>query len=402
MNKVDFSANFSTNDTFHKHCLSLSQKQIQNMSTKDWLKFYSGMNSLCERLGNNPNEFMKKHLGALAYLYHNYRSPKETSRKIKELAYKVADSLATSEEFAKLYYEIDIMSYKQDYKQFAKILRKSVYEKAFRGRKFSALMMPKLKIKKSNEMHCNGVFTMENSHKLPVIKLRECGVDFCNTTAHELFHSLQTLKDTSRIKLLSKIGIKFSSDKETEELYRLNHKYYLPSEISNNFRYNGYEKQPLEWGARFFATCFERRLRKNLRAEKNNWNLLYQTTQILRKMEIYDRNATYNKSGVEIIVNIFDKKDESIIRELGTKYVKKGYTLPTGSSALLHIDRNTQTFINISNLYNELCKAEEKGIGRKELIKKFFPMTYDTFYRNRDEKRIQSSFLDKIKINRSR
>ena len=398
MNKVDFSASFYDNNSFRRYCLGLSKEQIQNMTTRDWLLFYDKVGSLCGHLDTSPHKFVKTNADVFAHMYQNYRSPQAVNRKIKELAYNVADKLSESEEFSSIYYRFDVTCNRKKIKKAAKIMRRAVYDVALKNAILSTLMMPKIKIKKSDEIEHAGTFCKNDPLDLPVVNIRNVCVDFCNVTAHELFHSLQNLPYTTRALLLRKFNINLSSDKEIEALYKLNRSCYLEAKED----YQGYRKQPLEWGARFFATCFERRLRKNLKAEENNWNLLYQTIQVVRELEINDNKVLFDKKGIEVIVDISNKRDESVLMELKKKYIKSGYIMICGSFASLRINRDTQTFMNISNLYNKEQKNKREGIGKEEFIKQFFPITYDTFYRTEKEKRVQSSVLDKIRINRSR
>ena len=91
MNKVDFSASFYDNNSFRRYCLGLSKEQIQNMTTRDWLLFYDKVGSLCGHLDTSPHKFIKTNADVFAHMYQNYRSPQAVNRKIKELAYNVAD-----------------------------------------------------------------------------------------------------------------------------------------------------------------------------------------------------------------------------------------------------------------------------------------------------------------------
>ena len=59
--------------------------------------------------------------------------------------------------------------------------------------------------------------------------------------------------------------------------------------------------------------------------------------------------------------------------------------------------RTKSTEITVNQLMEALPNTQPE-----EFIKQFFPITYDTFYRTEKEKRVQSSVLDKIRINRSR
>ncbi len=395
MNNV--SEKYDTKTVFRSF-LNLSKDQVKNLSTETWLAFYDIADVLCKETRCSPQALIEKYPDVFLHMYSNYRQPKDISLKIKQLAYEVADSLTTSNEFAQLYYDIDTLCCVTESKKAARILRKYVYKEVFGNEIIANLLKPKLKIEKTDNMINNGSFNKGDSFDLPKVRLRKGGTNFCNTAAHELFHSLQCLNNSHRIKFLKKMGISFPYDKNMGKLYNANSDYYISTNDEKGYIYQGYRKQPLEYGARFFATCFERRLRKNLRANEKNWNLMFQTTQILRKLDINEQVSKYSPKEVYIHIDVKSKKDEFILREFKSVYVKKGTMWPVGC---LTIDRDVQNAISISNLYKKICEAEQTNT-QKDLIKKFFPITYNALYASEKEKSQQIPVLGKITINRSR
>lgn len=386
---------------FDKYCYGLSEQKIQNMTTEEWLNIYAYMIDLCNKIDCGTNEFVQNHKNAVMYLYSNYRQTKETSRKIKELAYQTADSLSTSKEFLQLYYDIEVAVYETDKKKLVQILRKTVYDKTFGHEILSKILRPKLKIEDDNNMYFGGNFEKRGAFQRSMVKVRKSTAQFTNTVAHELFHSLQHLKDTKRLNLFKKLGINLTFDKSLGSLYKLNNFYYFLTADRQGPEFLAYKKQPLEYGASFFATCFERRLRQNFNVANKNWHLLYETTQILRRLGVDDKRIFFKKENISIVIDTSDEKQQSILREFKAKYLGQSKLFLTDKdTTLLTIDGSIQNKINISNLYKQMLGKDE--LSKEEYIKKFFPITYEIFYLSKDERAVKSPLLSKVMINRSR
>ena len=397
----DFLKNFETCESFKNYCFSMPKSRIQKFSTNDWISFLYGVNHLAKNMGySTTTEFMIKNSDTMGYMYSNFRPDKAKSRAIKNFAYKVADKLASSPEFAKLYYNIDIVvkSTKYSDEKAVKMMRKAIYDEYLGDNYATSILKPSVTLVDANSksMQNAGYYKQGNPLTHEVV-IKAGVVDFCNVAAHEFYHSLQHLGLLRRTKLLEKLGIKFNYNKQMTELYKLNHAYYL--DYSQNLK--GYKKQPLEYDARLFATCFERRLRKNLRASENNWSMLYQTIQLLRSMDFDDQNSTYTEDGIHILCNTSNKEHKVILEELKAKYLKDAeISKADENSVVLSIPRNAKNIINLNKLYTNQRKSYNNPTFKKDFIKNHFPISYNIFYATNREKNMQKPLLGNIVINR--
>ena len=400
---------FENEKTFKAYCFGLSKKNIQSMTTDDWISFYKGLNHLGKSLGyKTTSEVVKNHTKVLEYMYSNFRLNKNEARKIKNLAYKMADSLATSKTFADFYYDEDVRAAqmdKTDYQQNVKAMRTFLYSEVFGDGIKHSILRPKVKtteIKKdkSASFSQSGYFCQDG------LFVREVDVhlessDFCNTAAHELYHSLQGLPDSKRAKLLKSLGFEVDVpfDDKTGELYALSSAFYLKN-LQNT---KGYQKQPIEYGARLFATCFERRLRHNLRASQNNWGATYMSTQLLRHLNIIEDNLQSAKAEVILTYIELQEKDISLLQEFSQKYVKNQNRTTffcAGNVGVLAIEPTKENIINLNRLYTNMRKAEKNDTLKTEFLKQYFPITYEKYYASEQEKLAQKSVLSKVIINR--
>ncbi|MBQ8870035.1 MAG: hypothetical protein IJ019_01505 [Alphaproteobacteria bacterium] len=401
---------FENERTFSNFCFSLSKKRIQNMTTDEWISFFYGLNRLGKNLGyKTTDEVVKNHREPLEYMYSNFRLNKNEARKIKTLAYQMADALATSKTFADFYYAADIGAAKMDdssYQHTVKTMRKFLYDEIFGDGIKHSILAPDIKISsdkrnntsdwsKSGHFLQDGLFTREVDVHLE-------SSDFCNTAAHELYHSLQRLSDSKRAKLLKKLRFEVDVpfDTKTGELYSLNHAFYLKGLADCS---KGYQKQPLEYGARFFATCFERRLRHNLRASQNNWGAAYMSTQLLRHLDIFEGNLQTDKVGVVLSYIELQEKDLSLLQEFSQKYVKNQNRTTffcAGNVSVLAIEPTKNNIINLNRLYTNMQKARRNKTLKTEFLKQYFPITYQKYYATEQEKLAQKSVLSRVMINR--
>lgn len=396
----EFLKHFETSESFNNYCFGMSKERIQNFTTDNWISFLYGVNILAHKLKcKSSAEFIDKHISALSYMYSNYRPDKRKSREIKDFAYKIADKLAASPEFADFYYQIDIMAsstQNMGYKA-AKMMRTAIYDE-FIGNNFTKeFFKPSITLvdAKNKKLKNAGYYKHGNllTHK---VVLKENSVYFCNVVAHEIYHSLQHLGSLRRTKFLKKLGIKFAYDKQMAELYKLNHAYYLA--YTQNLK--GYKKQPLEYDAQLFATCFERRLRKNLRAAENNWGMLYQATQMLRGCEIFQDNVQYDEYSISMACHTPEKKQIAFLEELTSKYLTGAQLFEYEETKILFIPRNANNIININKLYTNLRKSKKNNTSSKDFLEKFFPQTYNTYHATKAEKMAYKPILSKVIINR--
>ena len=400
-NVAEFLKNFETSESFNNYCFSIPKERIQKFTTNDWISFLYGVNILANKLKcKTADEFVNKHVSALSYMYANYRPDKRKSREIKNFAYKIADKLASSPEFANFYYQIDIMATSTQYMDYkaVKMMRTAIYDE-FIGDNFTKeFFKPSITLIEANSKKLKNAGYYKHGNLLThKVVLKKGSVDFCNVAAHEIYHSLQHLGSLRRTKFLKKFGIKFAYDKKMAELYKLNHNFYLDYTID----LKGYKKQPLEYDARLFATCFERRLRKNLRASENNWGMLYQTTQILRGCSIFENNVQYDENSISVLLYTPEKRQFSLLKELTSKYLTGAEIFKSDeTSTILFISRNTQNIININKLYTNARKHQNNNVSSKEFFKKFFPLTYQKFYATEKEKMEYKPVLSRVIINR--
>lgn len=404
---------FESEKTFKAYCFGLSKKTIRSMTTDDWISFYKGLHHLGKSLGyQTTNEVVKNHTEVLEYMYSNFRLNKTEARKIKNLAYKMADALATSKTFADFYYASDVRSVSinnTECQQNVKAMRTFLYREIFGDGIKHNILRPKVKtteIKKDKSASFSqaGYFCQDG------LFVREVDVhlessDFCNTAAHELYHSLQRLPDSKRAKLLKKLGVNVDVpfDAKTGELYALSHSFYLNGLKSGIQNTKGYQKQPLEYGARLFATCFERRLRHNLRASQNNWGATYMSTQLLRHLDIFEGNLQTDKAEVVLSYIELQEKDISLLQEFSQKYVKNQNRTTffcAGNVGVLAIEPTKENIINLNRLYTNMRKAEKNDTLKTEFLKQYFPITYQKYYASEQEKLAQKSVLSKVIINR--
>ncbi|MBQ7303373.1 MAG: hypothetical protein IJW75_00440 [Alphaproteobacteria bacterium] len=388
---------------FSAFCLSQKKDRIKRMTTKDWLGFFRAASSLAEKLGYKDRaNFLSVHNNAFNYMYSNYCPDKRRSRKIKKFAYQMADKLATSQEFAQLYYDVDIAVWRsqKDVRNAAKIIRDEFFLE-YTGSEIKAnLLKPRVLVRKQLKKDVTlGGYYKQNILLPHEIAIRENVPGFCNITAHELYHSMQRLGTLKRFEFLKKIGVTFEYDKQMAELYQFNNSYYINGLQSDK----GYKKQPLEYDARLFAACFERRLRKNLKAAENNWGLLYQTVQVLRSYQISSLNIQYDEEGISVLCSTDEKRHISFLEELNSKHLTKAqifYYDPKTHG--LYIPRDKQNSIAINKLYTNSTKSGRKGddVFMQEFVKRFFPQTYNKFHATAEEKIKRRSVLSSVTINR--
>ena len=404
---ANFLKNFETSESFNKYCFSMSEKQIQNMTTEDWISFLYGLNHLGKRTKcKTADELINKHEGAIAYMYSNFRLEKKHARSIKQLAYKMADALATSESFAEFYYNVDVIASAVPdsvHKDNIKTMRTVLYDQSMGKGLAHSLLAPKIQTTSSDATSVGqgyfeaGYFTQSGLLERKV-NINTNMVNMCNTTAHELYHSIQRLSDSKRAQLMKKLGFKINSDSKINELYSLNSRFYLNG--TKDMR--GYKKQPLEYGARFFATCFERRLRHNLRAAENNWGVTYMSSQLLRSLNVFENGIQSDENGIILVYKDLDERKISLLQEFSQNYLKNNSPsfLGTMDSSLLIIEPTPDNIININRLYTQMKKAEKMKDGKLQLLEKYFPLTYQKFHASENKKQATKPVLIKAMINR--
>ena len=287
----------------------------------------------------------------------------------------MADKLATSEEFAQLYYDIDVAVWRsqKDRVNAAKIIRDEFFLE-YAGSKIKAnLLKPRVSVRKLLRRDVTlGGYYKQNIFLPHEIAIKVNVSNFCNVSAHELYHSIQRLGTLKRFEFLKKIGVAFEADKQMAELYKFNNSYY----INGSQFTKGYKRQPLEYDARLFAVCFERRLRKNLKAAENNWGLLHQTLQVLRSYKISSLDIQYDEESISVLCSTDEKRHLSFLEELNSKHLTKAqifYCDP--KTHVLYIPRDKQNSIAINKLYTKLTKAGRNGdeAFMQEFVKHFFP-----------------------------
>ncbi len=388
---------------FSAFCLSQKKDRIKRMATKDWVGFFRAATSLAEKLGyKSRTDFLSVHANAFNHMYSNYCPDKRRSRKIKKFAYQMADKLAASQEFAQLYYDVDIAVCRsqKDVRNAAKIIRDEFFLEYIGSEIKANLLKPRVLVRKRLKKDVTlGGYYKQNILLPHEIAIRENVPGFCNVTAHELYHSMQRLGTLKRFEFLKKIGVTFEYDKQMAELYKFNNSYYINA---SHFT-KGYKKQPLEYDARLFAVCFERKLRKNLKAAENNWGLLYQTLQVLRSYQISSLNIQYDEDGISVLCSTDEKRHISFLEELNSKHLTKAqifYYDPQTHG--LYIPRDKQNSIAINKLYTNLIKLGRKSgdVFMQEFVKRFFPQTYNKFHATAEEKIKGKTTVSKFMIQR--
>ena len=387
---------FSNGAEFDRFCLNLSKEAIHKMNTDDWIRFLYEADKLAYKEKMTKSDvFIKAHQKAFAYMYSNFRMNKETTREIKNLAYQMADALSDSKEFSDLYFNIDVAVCHDDAtdEYAAKKMRKAFYDKYFGSSLGKSLLKPKIKMV-TGKLDYGGFFYEKNLSRK--ICLSGQYSHFCNTVAHELYHSLQFIGHSKRTKFMEKLGIKVPYDAKMSELYMLNRVFYINMEDNKQ----GYLKQPLEYGARFFATCFERRLRHNIKAAENNWGMLYMSSQIMRGLKLYDNRNGYSSNNVILSYDEPSEKTKSVINEISSRYLKPVNVTEKDGTLTLVIDRNVNNIININKLFTQIRKAERSESVESDFIKKYLPLTYKRFYATEEERLAYKPVLSRVKINR--
>lgn len=405
----DFLRFFESENSFNQFCFSLSKKRIQNMTTDEWISFFYGLKHLSKSLRcKTTDKVVMMHSKALAYMYSNFRFNKAEASNIKHLAYKMADALATSKAFADFYYATDVRASKMPYlayKSVVKKMRTTLYNEVMGDGIKHSILKPKVKTSLSKNDSTN-VFKQSGCFEQSGILVREVDVHpylsgFCNTAAHELYHSIQHLSDSKRAKLLKKLGFELGIpfDGKIAELYSLNSNFYINA--SQNMQ--GYKKQPLEYGARFFATCFERRLRHNLKSAENNWGITYMSNQLMRTLGIFEDELHSDKAATILSYSNLQEKETSLLQELSDKYLKNcndPIFLNAAKIGLLCIESNSHNIININRLYTKIKKAENDNNIESAFIKQYFPITYYKYYASDKEKLAYKPVISKVIINR--
>ena len=320
--------------------------------------------------------------------------------------YKMADALATSESFAEFYYNVDVIASavpESVHKDNIKTMRTVLYDQSMGKGLAHSLLAPKIQTTSSDATSVGqgyfeaGYFTQSGLLERKV-NINTNMVNMCNTTAHELYHSIQRLSDSKRAQLMKKLGFKINSDSKINELYSLNSRFYLNG--TKDMR--GYKKQPLEYGARFFATCFERRLRHNLRAAENNWGVTYMSSQLLRSLNVFENGIQSDENGIILVYKDLDERKISLLQEFSQNYLKNNSPsfLGTMDSSLLIIEPTPDNIININRLYTQMKKAEKMKDGKLQLLEKYFPLTYQKFHASENKKQATKPVLIKAMINR--
>ncbi len=400
MDREQFLKHFESSQAFNAFCLGMSKQQIRKLSTDDWTSIYYGINYLVSKGGYaSATEFVTKHSKAFQHLYSNYTPDKKKSRAIKKFAYSIADKLSTSKEFADFYYKIDVWvaaSSSTNYK-LAALMRSAMYQEFLGDKVKAGLLKPFVRVvnRDNKEPITSGYYKAGGLFGHAVVVKRGMA-NFCNTTAHEIYHSLQHISFATRTKFLRKIGVRFNYDKKMAELYRLNNAYYF--DLKDGLR--AYKKQPLEYDARLFATCFERRLRKNLRASENNWGMVYQTTQMLREVDIYDQNVEYSEKSICLSFYAPNKQTQSILGELKTRHLQQAQLSNIEEGMMvLYIPANMHNIVKLNKLFNRSRKVQDDAT-RRAFIKESFPITYNKFFATEKERMQYQPNIKKIAIKR--
>ena len=286
---------FKTDKDLATFVEQLTAEQIRSFGTEDWNHLYAGIDKLCDNLSLRERwinrlhgfaafwgrafdiklrigaykpelDFVKKHSSIFIKLNKHYRPDPKHRQEIISSARRLAQDLfAENPGIKTALTNFPLLSESERLKIMNKI-RNILYRNKFPGDN----RLPRFK--PSVHFFNNDSDSGNYNHTLHRIQISRASlVNPLYTFAHELWHSVQTLRKPSD---------------ETTRLYQNNNKFYLKP--ADDF--NAYRRQPLEYDGRTFQIYFTSEIFKRIGAE--NFNIGNTVCNFNRFMYHRGRNGT--------------------------------------------------------------------------------------------------------------
>lgn len=345
---------FGTEQDFYDFVSKTPDREIQKMTSKNWSELYDNLYQITD----DPSDFANNHHEEFCKLYKNYRLDSQYAKHVRELAKKSAvDLLQKHPELKQQIVNTQLDFYGHRKQRLAVQIANSVYRQAFPDDTLSRVLRPRIKMK---EHDFEGGY---NSWK-HLIHIIPKSHDIVDTTAHEVFHSGHGI---SRIHyILEKLGQKPGfENEEMRDLYDWNELFYInANENSSKLQVRAYSRQPMEYGARYFAAHFEREVMHQIGVEKFDLTMPKCAAVMLNFYGMRAQSYDLSPKEMRVVMPKLKPQQAFLLQELNEKYLLADVSDCNGHTVMM-FPRDHTNKKRMEAQLTELVDAKQKAKKEK-------------------------------------
>jgi len=345
---------FQTEDEFYDFVSKTPNKEIQKMTSKNWRELYDNLYQITD----DPSDFANNHHEVFCKLYKNYRLEPQYAKYVRELAKKSAvDLLQKHPELKRQIVNTQLDLYGHRKQRLTVQIANSVYRQAFPDDTLSRVLRPRIEMKEHDfEGGYNAL-----KHAIHIIPKSH---DIIGTAAHEIFHSGHGISPIHNT--LEKLGQKPGFENEgMRDLYDWNDLFYInANENSSKLQVRAYSRQPMEYGARYFAAHFEREVMHQLGVEKFDLTMPKCAAVMLDFYGIRAQGYDINPKEMRVVMPKLEPQQAFLLQELNEKYLLADVSECNGHMVLMfprdHVNKK-----RMEAQAEELHEAKQKAMEEK-------------------------------------